>query len=92
MVRSRWARAVALDLQQVHDLLMKNHRHLARSTIAKLYDTTHSLKEMRIGDRPAEEKARVNWCFLQPLHIAADRVGGEAIEVLYIQHTSRRQS
>jgi len=54
-MRLRWTPAAAGDLEQIHDFLTENHPHLVRSTIAKLYDSIQSLKEMPNRGRPGRE-------------------------------------
>jgi toxin ParE1/3/4 len=91
-MRIRWTQAAADDLEQIHDFLIENHPHLVRSTIAKLYESIRSLKEMPHRGRLGREEGTRELLFIPMPYIVAYRVREEAIEILHIQHTSRKQS
>ena len=59
MIRIRWTRGAAEDLEHIKDYLTEHHPQFAQSTVFKLYETIRSLKTSpRRGRLGREEGTR----------------------------------
>jgi len=90
-MRIRWTPAAATDLEEIHAYLVEHHPHLAKSTVKELYDGIRSLKAMPNRGRRGREEGTRELIFAPLPYIAAYRVKEQTVEILHIQHTSRKR-
>ena len=88
-MKIRWTPAAAADLEEISDYLELHLPNFSRSTVVSLCEAINSLLSTPNRGRPGRERGTRELVMPKIPYIIAYRVGGEAIEILYIHHTAR---
>src|SRR4029077_2230834 len=91
VMRIRWTRAAAEDLEHIKDHLTEHHTQLAQSKVLELYETIHSLKTSPRRGRLGREEGTRELVLSRLPYIVAYRINEQAVEVLHIFHGAQNR-
>ena len=91
MIRIRWTRGDAEDLEHIKDYLTEHHPQFAQSTVFELYETIRSLKTSPRRGRLGREEGTRELVLSRLPYIVAYRIKEQAIEILHIFHGARNR-
>ena len=86
MIRIRWTRAAAEDLEHIKEYLAEHYPQFAQSTVIDLYETIRSLKTSPLRGRLGRVKGTRELVLTRLPYIVVYRVQEQAVEILHIYH------
>jgi len=88
-MRIRWTPAAAADLQHISDYLKEHHPRYRQSTLRKLYEAVHALKQWPQRGRIGREEGTRELLFSPLPYVVVYRVTEKSVEVARIYHAAQ---
>ncbi len=88
-MRLRWFPQAADDLEDIYAYLLEHHPNLASPTVDGIYKAIGSLRQMPNRGRPRALPGLRDLVLVDLPYIVTYRVRPDAVEILYIRHSSR---
>ena len=86
MIRIRWTRAAAADLEQIGNYLKEHNPRVARPTVTKLYDAAVSLRRLPNRGRAGSQAGTRELVIPSLPYVIVYQVAGETVHIARVVH------